>query len=36
MDQKEIKLLSVLLINGGVFYIQRMKKRKKGVHRDLT
>ena len=29
MDQKEIKLLSVLLINGGVFYIQRIKKRKK-------
>ena len=29
MDQKEIKLLSVLLINGGVFYIQR-------DHRDLT
>ena len=29
MDQKEIKLLSVLLINSGVFYIQRIKKRKK-------
>ena len=38
MDQKERrKLLGLLLINSGVFYIQRIKKRKKkGVHGDLA
>ena len=30
MDQKEKKLLGFLLINSGVFYIQRIKIRKKG------
>ena len=36
MDQKERrKLLGLLLINSGVFYIQRIKK-KKGVPGDLA
>ena len=37
MDQKKrIKLLGLLLKNSGVFYIQRTKKRKKGVRRYLS
>ena len=37
MDQKERrKLLSLLVKNSGVFYIQRIKKRKKGLHGDLA
>ena len=37
MDQKERrKLIGLLLINSGVFYIQRIKKRKKGVRGDLA
>ena len=37
MDQKERrKLLGLLLINSGVFYIQQIKKRKKDVRGDLA
>ena len=36
MDQKERrKLLGVLLINSGVFYIQRIKKRNKNAHTEI-
>ena len=37
MDQKERrKLLGLLLIYSGVFYIQQIKKRKKDVRGDLA
>ena len=36
MDQKERrKLLGLLLINSGVFYIQRIKKRKEKAYTEI-
>ena len=36
MDQKERrKLLGVLLINSGVFYIQQIKKRNKNAYTQI-